>query len=256
MKFDGRDGDVVLNVNFYCLSFFYLFSASLFAWKRWKAALARDIFTVDLVSPSHLFFWPPHIHSETFGGTFLYHMKPNLVLVGMVVGLDYPNPYLNPYREFQVGIECVLSVCLLEWSAFLHLITISSCLEGIEIPGFVAQSHHSCFFFFSISIFLLSSQQFKHHPLIAKQLEGGSCISYGARVLNEGGYHAIPKLTFPGGALVGCSAGFLNGVKIKVCFFFKAFGLCIVSLRSSIASFLHFLFFASISDLCCIFLLV
>ncbi len=68
----------------------------------------------------------------------------------------------------------------------------------------------------AISFFL--SQQFKHHPLIAKQLEGGSCISYGARVLNEGGYHAIPKLTFPGGALIGCSAGFLNGVKIKVRF--------------------------------------
>lgn len=52
--------------------------------------------------------------------------------------------------------------------------------------------------------------------MIAKQLEGGSCISYGARVLNEGGYHAIPKLTFPGGALVGCAAGFLHGIKIKV----------------------------------------
>lgn len=59
-------------------------------------------------------------------------------------------------------------------------------------------------------------QQWKHHPAIAKQLEGGTCISYGARVLNEGGYHAIPKLTFPGGALVGCSAGFLHGIKIKV----------------------------------------
>ena len=50
---------------------------------------------------------------------------------------------------------------------------------------------------------------------VKKHLEGGECISYGARVLNEGGYHAIPKLTFPGGALIGCSAGFLNSVKIK-----------------------------------------
>jgi hypothetical protein len=59
-------------------------------------------------------------------------------------------------------------------------------------------------------------QRWKHHPEISKQLEGGTCISYGARVLNEGGYNAIPKLTFPGGALVGCAAGFLHGIKIKV----------------------------------------
>lgn len=96
--------------------------------------------------------------SKTFGGTFLYHQKPNLVLVGMVVGLDYENPYISPYKEFQ---------------------------------------------------------RWKHHPQIAKHLKGGTCISYGARTLNEGGWHAIPKLTFPGGALIGCSAGFLNAVKIK-----------------------------------------
>ena len=76
----------------------------------------------------------------------------------MVVGLDYSNPYLNPYKEFQ---------------------------------------------------------RWKHHPEVSKHLKGGECVSYGARVLNEGGYHAIPKLTFPGGALIGCSAGFLNAVKIK-----------------------------------------
>lgn len=78
--------------------------------------------------------------------------------MGMVVGLDYANPYLNPYREFQ---------------------------------------------------------RWKHHPEVAKHIVGAECISYGARCLNEGGFHAIPKLTFPGGALVGCSAGFLNSVKIK-----------------------------------------
>jgi len=55
----------------------------------------------------------------------------------------------------------------------------------------------------------------KTHPDFRKILEGGQCISYGARVLNEGGYHAIPKLTFPGGMLAGCSAGFLNVAKIK-----------------------------------------
>jgi electron-transferring-flavoprotein dehydrogenase len=95
---------------------------------------------------------------HNFGGTFLYHQEPNLVLAGMVVGLDYANPHLNPYEEFQL------------W---------------------------------------------KTHPEIRKHFEGGTCISYGARVLNEGGYHAIPKVTFPGGALVGCAAGFLNAVKIK-----------------------------------------
>jgi electron-transferring-flavoprotein dehydrogenase len=93
-----------------------------------------------------------------FGGSFLYHQEPDLVLIGLVVGLDYANPYINPYQEFQ------------KW---------------------------------------------KTHPEISKHLKGGTCVSYGARVLNEGGYHSIPKLTFPGGALLGCGAGFLNAVKIK-----------------------------------------
>lgn len=96
--------------------------------------------------------------SDVFGGSFLYHMEPNLVLLGMVVGLDYSNPYLNPYKEFQ---------------------------------------------------------RWKHHPEVRKHIEGGTCISYGARCLNEGGYHSIPKLHVPGALLTGCSAGFLNSVKIK-----------------------------------------
>lgn len=58
-------------------------------------------------------------------------------------------------------------------------------------------------------------QRYKHHPQVAAQLEGGECIAYGARTLNEGGYHSLPKLSFPGGALLGCAAGFLNAVKIK-----------------------------------------
>jgi electron-transferring-flavoprotein dehydrogenase len=95
---------------------------------------------------------------KTFGGSFLYHQEPDLVLIGLVVGLDYANPYLNPYQEFQ---------------------------------------------------------RWKTHPAISSHLEGGTCISYGARVLNEGGLHSIPKLTFPGGVLLGCGAGFLNAVKIK-----------------------------------------
>jgi electron-transferring-flavoprotein dehydrogenase len=95
---------------------------------------------------------------KLFGGSFLYMQEPDLVLVGMVVGLDYENPYVNPYQEFQ---------------------------------------------------------RWKTHPEIRKHLEGGTCISYGARVLNEGGLHSIPKLTVPGGLLIGCAASFLNAVKIK-----------------------------------------
>lgn len=85
-------------------------------------------------------------------------MQPNLIHLGFVVGLDYENPYLNPYEEFQ---------------------------------------------------------KYKTHKEIRKILEGGECLSYGARCLNEGGYHAIPKLSFPGGMLAGDSAGFLNVAKIK-----------------------------------------
>ena len=77
----------------------------------------------------------------------------------LVVGLDYSNPYLSPYQEFQ---------------------------------------------------------RWKQHPLIRQLLEGGTCLQYGARTLNEGGQQSVPGLTFPGGALVGCSAGFLNVPKIKV----------------------------------------
>jgi len=95
---------------------------------------------------------------KTFGGSFLYHQEPDLVLVGMVVGLDYRNPYLSPYNEFQ---------------------------------------------------------RWKTHPAISQHLRNGKCISYGARVLNEGGYHSIPELAFPGGALLGCAAGFVNVAKIK-----------------------------------------
>jgi electron-transferring-flavoprotein dehydrogenase len=98
------------------------------------------------------------VTDKVYGGSFLYHQEPNLVLCGLVVGLDYENPYLNPYQEFQ---------------------------------------------------------RWKTHPAIKSHLEGGTCIQYGARVLNEGGYHSLPKLTFPGGMLLGCSAGFLNAVKIK-----------------------------------------
>ncbi|CAE7584855.1 ETFDH [Symbiodinium sp. CCMP2456] len=105
---------------------------------------------------THTVGWPLDMWS--YGGSFIYHMKPNLLHIGMVVGLDYANPYMSPYQEFQ---------------------------------------------------------RFKQHPRVQALLEGGTCLSYGARCLNEGGAQAVPKLTFPGGMLTGCSAGFLNVPKIK-----------------------------------------
>lgn len=105
---------------------------------------------------THTLGWP--LDYKTYGGSWLYHMEDNMVSIGLVVGLDYQNPYLSPFREFQ---------------------------------------------------------RMKHHPFFKDLLEGGECIAYGARALNEGGYQSIPKLNFPGGALIGCSAGFLNVPKIK-----------------------------------------
>lgn len=123
----------------------------------------KEVWEVDPNSPNfspgsiqHTLGWP--LDTQTYGGSFLYHMKPNYVLIGMVVGLDYKNPYLNPYKEFQ---------------------------------------------------------RLKHHPAMKKHIEGGECVSYGARVINEGGFQSIPKLTAPGAVLVGCSAGFVNVPKIK-----------------------------------------
>jgi electron-transferring-flavoprotein dehydrogenase len=95
---------------------------------------------------------------DTYGGGWMYHFGDNLVSIGLVVGLDYPNPWLAPYGEFQ---------------------------------------------------------KMKHHPIYKEVLEGGKCISYGARTLIEGGFQSIPKLAFPGGALLGDSAGLVNVPKIK-----------------------------------------
>jgi len=105
---------------------------------------------------SHTAGWP--LASDVYGGSFLYHLNDNQVAVGFVVGLDYRNPHLDPYQEFQ---------------------------------------------------------RFKMHPAIRPTFEGGKRIAYGARALTEGGYQSIPKLVFPGGALIGCGAGFMNMPKIK-----------------------------------------
>jgi len=104
----------------------------------------------------HTFGWP--LDNRTGGGSFLYHYGDNLVAIGFVVHLNYRNPHLSPFGEFQ---------------------------------------------------------RFKTHPLIRPVLAGGRRLSYGARAITEGGFQSVPKLVFPGGALVGCAAGFVNVPRIK-----------------------------------------
>ena len=105
---------------------------------------------------THTMGWP--LGLKTGGGSFMYHLENNLVSIGFVVHLNYTNPYLYPYMEFQ---------------------------------------------------------RFKHHPLIEPVLRGGRRVAYGARAITEGGLQSVPKLYFPGGALIGCSAGFVNVPRIK-----------------------------------------
>jgi electron-transferring-flavoprotein dehydrogenase len=107
-------------------------------------------------SVTHTLGWP--VDYWTYGGSFMYHWEDNKVAVGYVVGLDYKNPYMSPYQEFQ---------------------------------------------------------RWKQHPSIRPVFEGGKCLAYGARAINEGGVQSLPELVFPGGALLGCGAGFLNVPKIK-----------------------------------------
>jgi electron-transferring-flavoprotein dehydrogenase len=99
--------------------------------------------------------WPL---DDAWGGGFIYHQENNQVAIGFVVALDYKNPWLSPFEEFQ---------------------------------------------------------RWKQHPSIRPLLEGGRRVSYGARAINEGGWQSVPRLVFPGGALIGCSAGFLNVPRIK-----------------------------------------
>ena len=104
----------------------------------------------------HSFGWP--LDGKTGGGSFLYHLEDNQVAVGFVMHLNYKNPWLFPFEEFQ---------------------------------------------------------RFKTHPSIRGVFEGGKRLAYGARAITEGGYQSVPKLSFPGGALIGCSAGFVNVPRIK-----------------------------------------
>ena len=104
----------------------------------------------------HTMGWP--LGRNAGGGSFIYHLENNQVFVGFVVHLNYANPHLYPYMEFQ---------------------------------------------------------RFKHHPMVADLLRGGKRVAYGARAISEGGWQSIPKLVFPGGALLGCSAGFVNVPRIK-----------------------------------------
>ncbi len=104
----------------------------------------------------HSFGWP--LNNKTGGGSFLYHYDDNLVAVGFVVHLNYDDPYLSPFDEFQ---------------------------------------------------------RFKTHPAIHPLFEGGKRLAYGARAITEGGYQSVPRLSFAGGALIGCAAGFVNVPRIK-----------------------------------------
>ncbi len=104
----------------------------------------------------HTTGWP--LDDKTGGGSFMYHFGDNYVAIGYVVHLNYKNPWLSPFDEFQ---------------------------------------------------------RFKHHPTVRQHLEGGRRIAYGARAITEGGYQSVPKLSFPGGVLIGCSAGFVNVPRIK-----------------------------------------
>ena len=104
----------------------------------------------------HTAGWP--LPSDTYGGSFLYHLEDNQVAVGFVVGLNYTNPYMAPFEEFQ---------------------------------------------------------RYKTHKAIRPFFEGGKRIAYGARAITAGGLNCLPKLTFPGGVLIGCDAGFLNASRIK-----------------------------------------
>ncbi|BBA36858.1 electron-transferring-flavoprotein ubiquinone oxido-reductase [Methylocaldum marinum] len=104
----------------------------------------------------HTLGWP--LDNETEGGGFVYHGEDGLVSLGLIVALNYRNPYLNPFNEMQ---------------------------------------------------------RWKHHPVVRPFLEGGTRIGYGARAVNKGGWQSVPKLSFPGGVMAGCEAGFLNPVKIK-----------------------------------------
>ncbi len=100
--------------------------------------------------------WP--LNKGTSGGFFLYHTEGNQVVVGLIVDLNYANPYISPFDEFQ---------------------------------------------------------RLKHHPVLKQHLDGGTRVSYGARAITKGGYNSLPKMTFPGGLVVGCNAGTLNFSKIK-----------------------------------------
>ena len=104
----------------------------------------------------HTLGWP--LDYMTGGGSFMYHLEDNQVMIGLVVHLNYRNPHLSPFDEFQ---------------------------------------------------------RFKTHPAVRHYLEGGKRVAYGARALTEGGLQSVPKLTFPGGALIGCTAGFMNVPRIK-----------------------------------------
>ncbi|KAG8369484.1 hypothetical protein BUALT_Bualt14G0018500 [Buddleja alternifolia] len=156
----------------------------------------------------HTIGWP--LDPKTYGGSFLYHMKDRQVAIGFVVALNYHNPFLNPYEEFQNLLYPWTSECVWEyWGG-----------RGVGGPSVFGRKCREGRWITMKSIACILSgnpfaKKFKHHPAIRPLLEGGTVLEYGARTLNEGGYQSIPYPVFPGGAIIGCSAGFLNVPKIK-----------------------------------------
>jgi electron-transferring-flavoprotein dehydrogenase len=124
----------------------------------------KEIWTVDPAKHKpglvvHGAGWPLNLlGTDSLGGSFLYHLENNTVVVGLIVDLSYSNPYLSPFDEFQ---------------------------------------------------------RFKHHPIMKQYLEGGTRVGYGARAICKGGFNSLPKMVFPGGALIGCDLGTMNFAKIK-----------------------------------------
>jgi len=124
----------------------------------------KEIWTIDPAKHQaglvvHGAGWPLNLlGTDSLGGSFLYHLENNTVVVGLIVDLSYSNPYLSPFDEFQ---------------------------------------------------------RFKHHPVMKQYLEGGTRVGYGARAICKGGFNSLPKMVFPGGALIGCDLGTMNFAKIK-----------------------------------------
>ncbi|KAI8537488.1 hypothetical protein RHMOL_Rhmol09G0027000 [Rhododendron molle] len=162
----------------------------------------------------HTLGWP--LDNKTYGGSFLYHMKDRQVSIGLVVALNYHNPFLNPYEEFQELIAYEDSEDTCRVKVVRIICDVAPCVGFCQI-GYsrIKSAALICQVLYCQQMGMTGATKLKHHPAINRLLEGGTVLQYGARTLNEGGFQSIPYPVFPGGAIIGCSAGFLNVPKIK-----------------------------------------